>query len=189
MSDDAPGSSVYDTLLGLILQNLQQTKNSYVDHRTAIAQTVQLFTIACFQDTLTRLSQRVLTTRSKFLPSFPNIENEHAHLVLYQEHADQFLQLIRCLQHKIRGLSRSTTSDDDKHQLIQSIIPLEQKTEYLGGTISKNIDCLMREMAIFKAKVSIEASKASLMHAQAGLSQSESVNRLTKLAFVFMWGS
>ena len=45
---------------------------------------------------------------------------------------------------------------------------------------------LMNELTIINSKISIEAGLASLLHTKAGLSQSESVGRLTKLAFIFM---
>lgn len=53
-------------------------------------------------------------------------------------------------------------------------------------TMSLEIQNLMNELSIYESKILIEAGLSSLVHTQAGLSQSASVGRLTKLAFIFM---
>lgn len=185
--------SVHDVLLKTCIRGL---RDGPVDSSRAdiiLFQTVQKFTTACFRRSLSELGRQHTAARHKFSPSFPEVENIHEQLILRQQNAELCLHLIRIAQQHAQELPSAVANTavgyESRHEqcLQQQILhKLEQEASYLCSSIARDIDRLMREMAIYKAKVSTEANRASLIHTKAGLSQSESVNRLTKLAFVFM---
>lgn len=157
---------------------------------------LQMLIVACYHFSLLKLCKDHNTTQLRFSSSFPELEAHHEQLALRQQNAQQCLHLLRISRtHDYRvasdGSHQEPSTEDKQKQLSidQRFLRLEHEASFLCSSISRHIDRLMREMAIFKAKVSIEADRASLVHTKASLSQSESVNRLTKLDFVFMYVS
>ena len=192
-SDVMMGDSVHDVFLKTCIRDLRDGPADSGKVDTVLSQSVQKFTNACFKQSLTEISEQHTAAQHRFSPSFPEVEQIHEQLILRQQNAEQCLRLIRINQQHARevppAVADTVASYESRHEQYlqqQMLGKLEQEASYLCSSITRDIERLMREMAIFKAKVSIEADRASLVHTKAGLSQSESVNRLTKLAFVFM---
>ena len=193
LSDALCGQSIYDILLQSCTADLQASFPVLSIEPQLYFPTLHKFIAACFGDTLQRLGGDILYEQSDTSVMVYDAESRHRRLISRQSNAERcfhMLKLFKWQTFTAPNMSSSATNDctnPEKHPNLQTLIAsLELEASYLCSSITRDIDRLMREMAIFKTKVSIEADRASLVHTKAGLSQSESVHRLTKLAFVFM---
>ena len=193
LSDASCGESIYDILLESCIADLHPSFPVFLAESQVCLPSLDKFIAACFHDTLQRLGGDTLHKQTDTSVMVYDAESRHRQLVSRQSNAERCQHMLRLLKSQISTAPNASsraindcTKSGEPFSLQASIMSLELEASYLCSFTTRAIDHLMREMVIFKTKVSIEADRASLVHTKAGLSQSESVHRLTKLAFVFM---